>query len=284
MENPLRERARLGGYREYAEPDDLRGIVAALWTYAHPFDAPALPGRGHRLLPVTDMSLAFERRTDEQGKLVGARVVVIGPIETPKFLLPERGYRLDAIRLHPEWCRDLLGADPHELADGIHPVEQASSRALPSLLRELLASPSPLDVLLSTVRELKSARRISRDAMLANAALRSLRRTRAVTMRLDRLARSLDVSERHLRRVVLATAGFTPKQIQRIQRVDLAMTAADRHARPDWARIAGESGFYDQAHMIQQFHAIAGCGPVQLFKERRLEEMSEISNFSPAAL
>ena len=274
----FKEHARLGGYREYAAPDDLRGVAVALWSYSRAFDAPPVPGRGHRLLPDTDLSLALERRTDARGVVVDARVVLIGPIETPKFFAPDRGFHLDAIRLHPEWCRDLLGTDPREIADGVFAFAHGAARATPARFESLLRATSPLQALVGIVRELRSGGRVSREAILANAALTSLRRVPSSTLGLDRIARALAVSEVHLRRVVRGSAGFSPKQIQRIRRVDRAIATAERQTHPDWARIAGENGFYDQPHMIQEFQSIAGCAPAQLFRERRLQDVIEISN------
>ena len=50
----FQERARLGGYREFGVPHDLRGLAAALWSYSRPVGAPPIAGEGHRLLPDTD--------------------------------------------------------------------------------------------------------------------------------------------------------------------------------------------------------------------------------------
>lgn len=283
-ESHFKERARLGGYREYAPPDDLRGVAVALWSYARTFDAPPVPGNGHRLLPDTDLSLALERRTDERGVVIDARVVLIGPIGTPKFFAPERGFHLDAIRMHPEWCRDLLGTDPREITDGVYSFAQAAARTMPSRFELLLRTPSPLNALVGIVRELRSGERLSREAMLTHAALASLRRVPSATLGLDRIARSLAVSEVQLRRIVRGSAGFAPKQIQRIRRVDRAIASAERQPAPDWARIAGDNGFYDQPHMIQEFQSIAGCAPAQLFRERRLQNMIEISNPWPPTI
>jgi AraC-like DNA-binding protein len=155
---------------------------------------------------------------------------------------------------------------------------------MPARFDALVRAASPLQSLLGIVRELRSGGHLSREAMLTHAALASLRRVPSATLGLDRIARSLAVSEVHLRRVVRGSAGFSPKQIQRIRRVDRAIASAERQTHPDWARIAGENGFYDQPHMIQEFQSITGCAPAQLFRERRLQDVIEISNPSPTAI
>ena len=276
----LNERTRLGGYREFAPPADLRGLVAALWSYERPFDAPPVPGRGHRLPPDADLSIALITKRDERNRLVDAQLALIGPIETPRFFSPERGLRLDAIRIHPEWCRDLIDVHPRDLVNAVIPFQDAAARRLDHVLGRLAESERPLVDLLDEMRRLSGADAvISSETRLANEVLRRVRRSTRSTLSIAALCRSLEVSERHLRRVVRQTAGFSPKHLQRIERLERAIAAADVQPSPDWARIAGESGYYDQAHMIDEFRALAGGTPAELFRERAMERgMSEISN------
>jgi len=274
----LSEQKRLGGYREFAPPADLRGLVAALWSYERPFDAPPVPGRGHRLPPDADLSIALITKRDERNRLVDAQLALIGPIATPRFFSPERGLRLDAIRIHPEWCRDLIDVHPRDLVNAVIPFQEAAARRLDHVLDRLVASERPLVDLLDEMRRL-SGHGISSETRLANEVLRRVRRSTGSTLSIAALCRSLDVSERHLRRVVRQTAGFSPKHLQRIERLERAIAAADAEPSPDWARIAGESGYYDQAHMIDEFQSLAGGTPGELFRERTLERgVSEISN------
>jgi len=269
------ERARLGGYREFEAPADLRGVVAALWSYSRPEGAPPVPGEGHRLLPDSELSIAFSTRRDARGDILDARLVLIGPIATPHFFAPEAGLHIDAVRIYPEWARDVLGVHPGEAVDAVLPFDELSSRRLPHLLRKLAVSATPLADLLCEVRKMSGDG--SRDARITHAALRPLRTS---AYRLGSIARSLDVSERHLRRLIRQTAGFSPKRLQRIARLGRAITAADRQAHPDWAAIAADAGYCDQPHMIEDFQALAGSTPAELFKERLQQRMAEISNLS----
>ena len=274
----LNERTRLGGYREFAPPADLRGLVAALWSYERPFDAPPVPGRGHRLPPDADLSIALITKRDERNRVVDAQLALIGPIETPRFFAPERGLRLDAIRIHPEWCRDLIDVHPRDLMNAVIPFQDAAARRLDHVLGRLVESERPLIDLLEEMRRL-SGLAISHETRLATEVLRRVRRSTRSTLSIAALCRSLEVSERHLRRVVRQTAGFSPKHLQRVERLGRAITTADAQPAPDWARIAGESGYYDQAHMIDEFRSLAGGTPAELFRERTLErDVSEISN------
>jgi AraC-like DNA-binding protein len=75
------------------------------------------------------------------------------------------------------------------------------------------------------------------------------------------LARELGCSPRHLIAGFRTYVGVTPKTYARILRFD---EAVKRLRQPDgmgWAEIADASGFYDQAHLIRDFHEFAGSTP-----------------------
>ncbi len=66
------------------------------------------------------------------------------------------------------------------------------------------------------------------------------------------------------RRFHLAT-GFSPKMFARLTRFQSVLRAA--HSRPplSWARFALAAGYYDQAHLIRDFHAFTGLSPRRYF-------------------
>jgi AraC-like DNA-binding protein len=81
------------------------------------------------------------------------------------------------------------------------------------------------------------------------------------------VANDLGVSERHLRRVFRETVGVSPKAFAKITRFRRAVCAARDDAYPRWASIAVATGYYDQAHLIAEFRAIAGVTPRTLLRE-----------------
>jgi len=79
------------------------------------------------------------------------------------------------------------------------------------------------------------------------------------------LARESGYSERHLRRRLVAATGHSPRKLARIGRMQ-ALLAAGRGE--SWARTAGEVGYYDESHMINDIRALAGATPQALLAER----------------
>lgn len=86
------------------------------------------------------------------------------------------------------------------------------------------------------------------------------------TVRVDALAGELGCSRRHLATRFRDQVGVTPKLYGRILRFQRALALAD--AQPDWARIAALCGYYDQAHMIRDFHRFAGGSPGDVARRR----------------
>jgi AraC-like DNA-binding protein len=102
-------------------------------------------------------------------------------------------------------------------------------------------------------------------------------RRRLVLDAADRLASAsvssvavdLGVSERHLRRLFRETIGVSPKAFAKVTRFRRAVRAARAENHANWAAIAAEAGYYDQAHLIGEFRAIAGVTPRALLGELR---------------
>jgi AraC-like DNA-binding protein len=171
---------------------------------------------------------------------------------------------LEAVRLKAEWSRDLLRLDPLEYRN-----ETREEKNMPRL-RELLArsrsSSEALEILLNELRRLRAVR-IERSTTIAHDAMERLRSGGAVSD----LWRDLRVSERQLRRAVIATTGLSAKHGQRIMRLNRLAAAADREAQPDWPALALDAGFYDQPHMIDDVRELTGLTPAALHRERRMQ-------------
>ncbi|WP_223199533.1 helix-turn-helix transcriptional regulator [Solihabitans fulvus] len=73
------------------------------------------------------------------------------------------------------------------------------------------------------------------------------------------LADEVGWSARHLTDRFAAEFGLTPKATARVVRFDLARRAL---AGPGTiAAVAATHGYYDQSHLVREFHALAGCSP-----------------------
>jgi AraC-like DNA-binding protein len=88
----------------------------------------------------------------------------------------------------------------------------------------------------------------------------------------DELARQSGFSPRHFRRLCLDETGLTPKRLCRILRFRQTLGRIHPHPRSgrvDFARLAVDAGYYDQAHLIREFRELAGCPPSALVGANR---------------
>ncbi len=65
--------------------------------------------------------------------------------------------------------------------------------------------------------------------------------------------------------------GLTPKRFSRVRRFQRALASVPYDRPPDWAEIAVACGYYDQAHLIHEFHELSGDSPGQYRPRSRNE-------------
>jgi AraC-like DNA-binding protein len=82
------------------------------------------------------------------------------------------------------------------------------------------------------------------------------------------VAKAVDLSERRFIEVFTAQVGLTPKAFARVQRFQRAMALSRSAAKPDWARLAIECGYFDQAHLIRDFVAFSGVSPTDYWRRQ----------------
>lgn len=78
------------------------------------------------------------------------------------------------------------------------------------------------------------------------------------------LADTIGWSHKHLISRFRAEVGVAPRLASRIVRFDKAVKLVENGDRPDWAGIAFDCGYYDQAHMAREFREFARCSPREL--------------------
>ncbi|RKH41104.1 helix-turn-helix domain-containing protein [Corallococcus sp. AB049A] len=187
------------------------------------------------------------------------QVVRKAPSEVPPDTL--------GIQFKPGGAYPFFGLPMSELSHRSLAIDTLWGKEDGAKLRESLArAPNPQ----ARLRTLEAALvdRLHRDDVYEPAAAYLVRRgIRLLTgagelPRVADLARTLGVSERHLRRAFDDVLGMGPKAYARLVRFQRALQASRAQgARPDWGSIAAGAGYYDQAHLIADFRAVLGTTP-----------------------
>jgi AraC-like DNA-binding protein len=87
------------------------------------------------------------------------------------------------------------------------------------------------------------------------------------TRRIGEIAGRIGISRQHLARRFLARVGVTPKTLARVVRFRRLVESVS--ADVDWAAAAVTHGYYDQAHLIADFRALAGVTPEEFLFSKR---------------
>jgi AraC-like DNA-binding protein len=78
----------------------------------------------------------------------------------------------------------------------------------------------------------------------------------------------IGLSERRFSRIFNEQVGLTPKLFQRVRRFQRTMASLPSHGEVDWAGTATANGFYDQAHLINDFRSFSSVTPSDFFATR----------------
>ncbi|WP_263381395.1 helix-turn-helix domain-containing protein [Granulicella arctica] len=79
-------------------------------------------------------------------------------------------------------------------------------------------------------------------------------------------ARMIGISERQFGRRSLEWAGVSPKALARVSRFQRAI-GEYRSSQSSWLDIAHKVGYYDQMHLVRDFHDLGGGPPTQVLKK-----------------
>ena len=192
-----------------------------------------------------------------------------GARQTVHRKLIRRGHRIVMARLRLGTPEAVLGVSASVLAGHMVPLEDlwgdSATRRLCGRLAHARDAAEASVILESTIaHRFAIAKGPRAHAQLALDAAERLRSANVTAV-----AGDLGVSERHLRRVFRETVGVSPKAFAKIMRFQHALRAARDGGRASWANIATAAGYYDQAHLLAEFRAIAGVTPRALLSELR---------------
>jgi len=92
---------------------------------------------------------------------------------------------------------------------------------------------------------------------------------RSGRVNIDKLAFQAGLSSRQLRRIFFEQTGLTPKHFCRVIRFRHSLSFLTSSKRGEWAQVALECGYYDQAHFDNEFRELSGYSPSQFVALQR---------------
>lgn len=202
-------------------------------------------------VPDATVSLIFRARRGG-----GVDLSVLGPITRARC---KRVIALDhSVRaiLAPQAARAVLGVPLGELTDRVVALDNVWSRGAGALLDRMASASIDEGARALAAAIAARVRPTTATDLLVARARALLDAGHAVA----HVADELDVTERYLRRAFVDRTGLSPKRYARIARLQHIL-ARLRGRRPDWARLAAELGYFDQAHLVNDFRDLTGSTP-----------------------
>lgn len=235
--------------RRHEPPEDLAPFVEFFWVVR--WDLRGEPPYEQSILPHPNVHLAFEatgaavygidtkiftRRLAGTGKALGVRFLPGGfhpfrraPVSALNDrVVPAAGFFGPAAG---EACAEVMAAA----------TDEAMIRPAAEMLREARPQPDPVAAKVAAI-----VARIASD--------QSLRRV-------SQLTGAFGIPERRLQRLFAEYVGVPPKWVLRRARLHEAALRAEAGSQVDWARLATDLGYADQAHLSRDFSATIGVSP-----------------------
>lgn len=185
-----------------------------------------------------------------------------GPDTRPALIDPADQREIIWVTFRPGGAYPFLATPASAVRDQLVSLDELWGRD-GATLRDRLRSAGPQARQLRAIEAVLLARAAGSLAPDPAAAVAAAALDRGATV--AEAADRLGWTRRRLARRFEERVGVAPKRfarVRRFQRLLGTVTAGDRYGRePDWARLAREHGYHDQAHMIHDFQAFAGLSP-----------------------
>jgi AraC-like DNA-binding protein len=233
----------------YAPADDLSPFLD--WHWIVNWDRRGLPAFEQEVLPAPCVHLSF--RPGQSG---------VHGIGTRRFVARlESRSRVVGARFKPGAFVAFTDIPMAALVDQVVPVGEIFGPAGRAIDAAVLAEDDDGRAVVAVEAFLRSREPRADDALPLVARLVALTlEDRAIAQAAD-LAREASLSVRSLHRLFQRYVGLGPKWVIRRARVQEAAERVRSGAKVDWAALAQELGYHDQAHLIRDFKDQIGFTP-----------------------
>ncbi|WP_037605154.1 helix-turn-helix domain-containing protein [Streptacidiphilus rugosus] len=168
--------------------------------------------------------------------------------------------QVHGVRFLPGGFRAFAPGPVQELTDRVLPASRFFGPEVDALGPEVLACTEADDM----VRRVEAfLRRPEADPTAAQiAGIVAVMTEDHALLRVEQVAARFDLSARTLQRLFAEYVGVSPKWVLRRSRLQEAAQRADSGA-VDWAALAADLGYADQAHLTRDFTAVVGVPPTR---------------------
>ena len=250
----------------------LDALVEKLWDW----DMPPAAHHHERVLPQPGAQLIINLYEDQtrvysddadRRCLRSSGSVLGGPQLCSQIIDTAEQIRVMGVVFRPGGAGALTNEDMGAIAGRDVDLADLFGHAATALRQRLLETPQPARRLALLERWLHERMRLPRIEPCVAHALSGLQRA-PQTARIGALLREIGVSERRLGQLFRRQVGYGPKQYARLLRFRAVVAQVHGLARVDWAGVAIDGGYCDQAHLAHEFRRFAGVTPSAFMAQR----------------
>jgi AraC-like DNA-binding protein len=252
------EARRIHGTHRYRIPrGPLANFVELLWLY----DGYLVPHARERLLPMPTMELVIDLRG---ARTVSDATTLVGPQSNHWVLDTSEQHSVIGVHFKIGGGFPFFGVPAGELHNVRTSLDLLWGPRAGLLVEQVLAAATAdakFDVLEAAL--LRAARGLERHPAVSFA----VRRLSASppTYGVAEVSGAVGMCQRRFLDRFRNEIGMAPKLFARVQRFQAVIHAVHALAEVDWAEIALDCGYFDQAHFIHDFRAFSGFTPSEYF-------------------
>lgn len=255
-------------FQQFYEPHPaLKGFVNNIMIHEVNFDA-AQPKLNFSVPPLPEHCLFFYVRDRSNAEDIATNKketlsssVIVGPHTTRHVITPGCSHLMIKVGFQPGGLYRLLGIPMKELLcnDSFDSTDLLGNQ-INEVNDRLKYATSFTEM--KTIVEIFLLKRSGKlkQALPIDHVLPLLIKERGL-IKIDQLASQACLSIRQFERVFQQRIGLPPKHFSRLVRFSQAWTMKEQQQGISWINIAHECGYFDQMHLIRDFHEFAGVNP-----------------------
>jgi AraC-like DNA-binding protein len=179
-----------------------------------------------------------------------------------------------SLTLQPGATQALFGLPAGEFAGTTVPLDALWRGIASEVLEQLALAADDASRLRVLQAALRPRLRAPVPALTVVARASSLMRAADGLRSVRDVAETLGVGERRLQQLFHAQVGLSPRTFSRLVRLHSMLRALRQRPVAAWADVAAASGYYDQAHLANEFRALCGMTPGE-FARRSISPSSK---------
>lgn len=255
-------------YQTFEIIAELNAFVKCAWT----LESPALAvEQKQRIVPDGCMEMIFhygdlyrQYQNDEE-YIIQPRCFVFGQITLPLDIAPSGATGIFAVRFNPDGFLPFSQLNAQQMENRAVPLAELFGGIGLRLEEEVLTAKSTTEririvetFLLDKLRETETANNVVKSCVNAMLNLNG-------QVNVGHLSEQLKINRRQLERKFAANVGLSPKQLNKIIRLQTALKMLLEKRFDNLTDLAYEASYYDQAHFIKDFKEFTGLSPKKFY-------------------